>query len=116
MSKGGDNPYWDDAEFQRAKASKADAAFVIGPRTNDATHYNWDHELSSKIIGIWSPFSRAWTPRFAWSCRRLSESDAYDMNATVINQVFPSPDTADCERDGRDWCDRRLRRAGWCFT
>ena len=45
MSRSGDNPYWDDAEFDRAKASKADA-FVIGLGTNDAKHQNWPMNCS----------------------------------------------------------------------
>ena len=44
------------------------------------------------------------------------EDGAYDMNATVINTGVSFVNTAHRERDGRDGCDRCLRRAGRLFT
>ena len=74
MTRSGDNPYWDDAEFDRAKASKADA-FVIGLGTNDAKHYNWDREAFEQdyrdMVAVFpGPERRGLSCRAAASLRR----------------------------------------------
>ena len=106
MTRSGDNPYWDDAEFDRAKASNADA-FVIGLGTNDAKHYNWNlNEFERDYRDMVAVFQGLDAEVYLVVPPPLYEDGAYDMNATVINHIFPAPHTAHRERDGRDGRDR----------
>ena len=90
MTRSGDNPYWDDAEFDRAKASNADA-FVIGLGTNDAKHYNWNlEEFEQDYRDMVAIFQGLDAEVYLVVPPPLYEDGAYDMNATVINHIFPS--------------------------
>lgn len=88
MRRSGDKPYWDDSEFERAQASGADA-FVIGLGTNDAKSYNWDRDaFEQDYVDIVTIFQRLGEV-YLIVPPPLYEDGAYDMNATVINHVFP---------------------------
>lgn len=98
MRKDGDKPYWQEASFQRALKSSPDAV-TIGLGTNDAKFYNWNREDFEEDYAAMVTTFQALdpTPEIWMIVPPPLYGEGYDMNATIINEIFPTliPQLAD---------------------
>merc|ERR1719183_1637137 len=91
MMKNGDYPYWKEKAYQTALNSHPDAV-VLMLGTNDAKTYQWDVEQFKKdYLEMGNIFKNldSKPDLHIMIPPPLYKDNAYRMNQTVINDVFP---------------------------
>jgi len=92
MLKKGDNPYWNTQDYKNALSSNS-SIIIIMLGTNDAKTFNWGPHGTDfpgdykDMINSFKTSSN--TKIFVMTPPPLYPPDPYQMNATIINQIFP---------------------------